>query len=213
MKKYIMLSVLIIILSSCLFGAETITFWYGASPDEKTAYEKLIKDFEKENPDIKVNAVLVPQSYIERKLILSVAGEVPPDVVRFYAHLGGNMMSKNALLSLDDFIKNDKDFNIEDFYPAAISQNVYEDRIYGIPWILSPNALYYNKKLLKKAGYSRPPKTHAELLDCAKKLTKKDKDGNTILEINPIQDVLDIFPNLEEECPDDFDTLLELFEE
>ena len=176
MKKIINILILLII-SSYIFATETITFWYGASPAEKTAYENLIKEFEKENPDIKVNGVLVPQSYIERKLILSIAGEVPPDVVRFYAHLGGNMMSKNALLPLDDFIKKDN-FDIEDFYPASVKQNVYENKIYGMPWVLSPNALFYNKKLLKKAGFSNPPKTHAELLDCAKKLTKKDAQGN-----------------------------------
>lgn len=176
--RTVLFIILTIILSVCVYATETITFWYGASPDEKTAYEKLIKDFEKENPDIKVNAVLVPQSYVERKLILSIAGEVPPDVVRFYAHLGGNMMSKNALLSLDKFIENDKDFQIEDFYPAALDQNRYRGKLYGMPWILSPNALFYNKKLLKKAGYSTPPKTHDELLKCALKLTEKDKNGN-----------------------------------
>jgi len=42
---------------------------------------------------------------------------------------------------------------------------------------------------------------------------KKDENGNTILEYNPIQDVLDIFPNLEDECPEDYDELLELFGE
>lgn len=180
LKKLIILIYLLLLslISSNIYATETITFWYGASPDEKTAYEKLIKDFEKANPDIKVNGVLVPQSYVERKLILSIAGEVPPDVVRFYAHLGGNMMSKNALLSLDEFIEKDKTFNIDDFYPSALNQNRYKGRLYGMPWILSPNALYYNKKLLKKAGFSHPPKTHEELLKCALKLTEKDKDGN-----------------------------------
>ena len=170
--------IIILLTASIVSATETITFWYGATPEEKEAYEKLINDFEKENPDIKVNPVLVPQSYVERKLILSIAGEVSPDVVRFYAHLGGNMMSKNALLPLDSFIEKDTDFNIDDFYPAALKQNEYKGKIYGLPWILSPNALYYNKKLLKKAGYATPPKTHRELLDCAIKLTEKDKDGN-----------------------------------
>ncbi|MBQ7256837.1 MAG: extracellular solute-binding protein [Abditibacteriota bacterium] len=179
MKKIYIITALILLAMGHLFATETITFWYGASPEEKTAYEKLITDFEKENPDIKVNAVLVPQSYIERKLILSIAGEVPPDVVRFYAHLGGNMMSKKALLPLDDFIKKDT-FDKEDFYPAALKQNQYQGKLYGIPWILSPNALYYNKKLLKSVGYTNPPKTHKELLDCAKKLTKKDNKGSVI---------------------------------
>lgn len=175
MKKIIHILILLLLVSVA-YGTETITFWYGASPDEQKAYKQLVKDFEKENPDIKVNAVLVPQTYVERKLILSIAGEVPPDVVRFYAHLGGNMMSKNALYPLDDLIKKDK-FDIDDFYPSAIEQNVYNGKIYGLPWILSPNALYYNKKMLKKAGYSRPPKTHKELLEYSLKLTKKDSKG------------------------------------
>ena len=113
MKKIYIITALILLAMGHLFATETITFWYGASPEEKVAYEKLITDFEKENPDIKVNPVLVPQSYIERKLIRSIAGEVPPDVVRFYAHLGGNMMSKKALLPLDDFIEKDPELEEE----------------------------------------------------------------------------------------------------
>ena len=42
---------------------------------------------------------------------------------------------------------------------------------------------------------------------------KSDENGNQILEYNPIQDVLDVFPNLEEECPEDIDMLMELFGE
>lgn len=42
---------------------------------------------------------------------------------------------------------------------------------------------------------------------------KQDKDGNVFLEINPMQDVLDVFPNLEEECSEDWDYLMELMGE
>ncbi|MBP5274920.1 MAG: extracellular solute-binding protein [Abditibacteriota bacterium] len=180
MKRTLIL--LILILSSAVsWGRETITFWYGASPGERTAYEKMIKDFEKQNPDIKVNGVLVPQAYVERKLTLSIAGKVPPDVVRFYAHLGGGMMSRGALEPLDGLIKEDS-YSLEDFYPAGLSQNTFGGVLYGLPWVLSPNALYYNKALFREAGLDpeRPPRTWEELKVYSRKLTKYGKNGKPV---------------------------------
>ncbi len=161
------------------FAKEKIVFWYGATQEEKAAYEEMISDFERENPDIDVDAMLVPMNYIERKLVLSVAGGVPPDVVRFYTHLGGELMSRGGLEPLDDLIARD-DFDIDDFYPVGLEQNSFEGKLYGVPWVMSPYALFYNKKLFAEAGLDpeRPPKTWQELRDYALKLTKRDADGN-----------------------------------
>jgi len=157
---------------------ETIVFWYGATQDEKAAYQRMISEFEQLNPDIKVQAMLVPQKYVERKLILSVAGGVPPDVVRFYAHLGGELMSRGGLESLDDLVKRDK-LDLDDFYEVGIRQNTYQDELYGIPWVLSPNALFYNKKMFREAGLDpdRPPRTWKQLQTYAARLTKRNEKG------------------------------------
>ncbi|MCX6345794.1 MAG: extracellular solute-binding protein [Armatimonadetes bacterium] len=183
MKARIFTLIALICLAMPTFGwakpQETIVFWYGATHDEKAAYEKMVADFERANPDIKVNAMLVPQSYIERKLILSVAGGVPPDVVRFYAHLGGELMSRGGLEPLDDLIAQDH-YNLKDFFKVGLDQNRYQGKLYGIPWILSPNALFYNKKAFRDAGLdpNKPPKNWAELKSYAMKLTRKDAKGN-----------------------------------
>ncbi len=157
---------------------ERVVFWYGATQREQDAYKALIVDFNRAHPDIVVEGMLVPQSYVERKLILSVAGGVPPDVVRFYAHLGGEMMSRGGLEPIDDLAQRDK-LDMSDFYPVGIEQNTYNGHLYGVPWILSPNALFYNKKLFKEAGLdpSKPPKTWAELQDYAMRLTRRTPDG------------------------------------
>lgn len=171
-------TILLLALSLAAQAKETIVFWYGASQDERAAYEKMIADFERQNQDIKVNAMLVPQKYVEQKLILSVAGGVPPDVVRFYAHLGGELMSRGGLEPLDDLIKRDK-FDLADFYKVGLEQNTYAGKLYGVPWVLSPNALFYNKRLFKEAGLNpnKPPLTWAQLEDYAMKLTKRDAKG------------------------------------
>lgn len=178
MKAAILALILLVAISSPSRAHETIVFWYGATQDERAAYERMISDFERANPDVRVNAMLVPMGYIERKLILSVAGGVPPDVVRFYAHLGGELMSRGGLENLDKLVHRDK-FDLKNFYNVGLSQNTYSGKLYGIPWILSPNALFYNKKAFREAGLdpNKPPRTWAELERYALKLTKRDANG------------------------------------
>lgn len=158
---------------------EEVVFWYGATQDERAAYEQMIAEFNRTHPKINVRGMLVPQKYVERKLMLSISGGAPPDVVRFYTHLGGEMMSRGGLEPLDSLIARDK-FDLTDFYPVGIEQNTYKGKMYGVPWILSPNALFYNKKLFRKAGLdpNRPPKTWKELENYAMKLTVRGKNGS-----------------------------------
>ena len=160
---------------------ETITLWYGATQEERAAYDRMISQFERENPSIKVKAILVPQKYVERKLILAAAGGVPPDVVRFYAHLGGELMSRGGLEPLDELVRRDR-VDLKDFYPVGIEQNTYQGKLYGMPWILSPYALFYNKKLFRQAGLdpNKPPTTWAELEEDAMKLTRRDSGGRLV---------------------------------
>jgi len=183
-----LLALIIVLISALPCAAadsakETIVFWYGATQDEKAAYERMIYEFEAANPSIEVNAMLVPMGYIERKLILSIAGGVPPDVVRFYAHLGGELMSRGGLEPLDELAQRDS-LDLEDFYPVGLEQNTYQGRLYGIPWVLSPYALFYNKQMFRQAGLdpTKPPRTWRELQDYALKLTTKDQRGllNTV---------------------------------
>ncbi|MDO8681953.1 MAG: extracellular solute-binding protein [Armatimonadota bacterium] len=184
-RKSAVFGLLITIFISCigsllpmpaLASKETIVFWYGATQDERAVYERMVSDFERDNPDIRVNAMLVPMSYIERKLMLSIAGGAPPDVVRFYTHLGGEIMARQGLEPLDDLARRDN-IGLSDFYPVGIKQNSFNGRLYGMPWLLSPNALLYNVDLFKQAGLSRPPRKWDELVRYSLRLTKRDKNG------------------------------------
>ena len=55
--------------------------------------------------------------------------------------------------------------------------------MYGVPEKVDNRVLFYNKDLLKRAGYvdgkgeARPPKTWDELADMAVKLTERDSSG------------------------------------
>jgi multiple sugar transport system substrate-binding protein len=61
----------------------------------------------------------------------------------------------------------------KDIFPGALSSCMYQGKLYGLPWLNDCKYLFYNKSMLKKAGFSAPPKTMDELLAQAKVI--KDK--------------------------------------
>jgi len=160
-------------------AVEEVVFWYGASYEEKRAIEEMIAEFNRLHPGIRVRGMLTPMAQVQQKLLLSVAGGVPPDIVRFYTDLGGELMAREGLERLDLLAERDG-VDMKAFFPVAVEQNTYEGRLYGMPWVLSPKALLYNRKLFREAGLDpdRPPRTWAELEEAAVKLTKKDANGN-----------------------------------
>ncbi|HVQ88870.1 MAG TPA: extracellular solute-binding protein, partial [Actinomycetes bacterium] len=63
------------------------------------------------------------------------------------------------------------------FPESVLSYTSYQDNQCSLPLLTDDFGLYYNKKLLADAGYTKPPKTISELTDMAKKLTQRDADG------------------------------------
>lgn len=159
-------------------AAEDVVFWFGASHDEKTAVDAMVARFNASHPGIRVRGMLMPMQQIQQKMLLSVAGGVPPDVVRFYTDLGGELMAREGLERIDQLAARDR-LDLREFFPVSVAQNTFNGKLYGLPWVLSPKALLYNKRMFREAGLDpdRPPRTWDELREYALKLTKKDAAG------------------------------------
>lgn len=179
--KWRLLTLVLVLLSRIpsVRAAEDVVFWFGASHDEKIAIDGMVARFNATHPGIRVRGMLMPMQQIQQKLLLSVAGGVPPDVVRFYTDLGGELMAREGLERVDQLAMRDG-VDMHSFFPVSVRQNTFAGRLYGVPWVLSPKALLYNKRLFREAGLdpNRPPRTWAELEDAAQRLTHKDAEGN-----------------------------------
>jgi multiple sugar transport system permease protein len=173
------LAILWCVLVPRVHAAEQVVFWFGASHDEKIAIDGMVARFNATHPGIHVRGMLMPAQQIQQKMLLSVAGGVPPDVVRFYTDLGGELMARKGLERVDQLAVRDG-VDLRLFYPVSVRQNLYGGRLYGMPWVLSPMALLYNKRLFREAGLdpNHPPRTWSELEHDAERLTKKDANGN-----------------------------------
>lgn len=181
-KKYLFLSmVLVFVLSSLTLAAEqtVVEFWHGfQSGRVHEAMNEMVKHFEETHPNIKIKQTLVAWGKINDKVLTSVAAGNPPDVARGWS---ANIAwaSQGALESLDEFIKDDPEWNPEDFWPQAIEQSTYEGKIYAVSPSVITNVMFYNKDRFREVGLDPedPPNTIEELEEMNEKLTVAGDNG------------------------------------
>jgi len=156
------------------------------------ALDDAVREFESLNPRYRVvsgQSASRGQTEDPTRFLVSVAGGMPPDVILFDRYAVTEWASRGAFTPLDEFVAKDRasgraDAIIpEEFYDSCWNEVVYRDPltgksgVYGIPEKVDNRALFYNKDLLKRAGYDAPPKTWEELEEMAIKLTEKDNGG------------------------------------
>lgn len=152
-----------------------VQFASWGSKSELEIIKPILAEFEKENPDIKVEFMHIPQNYFQ-KIHLLFASNMAPDVIfinnlylPIYAH-AGVLEEMNA------------DKNV--FYTKSLKSLSYEGKLYAIPRDVSTLVVYYNKDIFKKYGVPIPNKywTFNDLLVLAQKLTK-DTNGDGQIDI------------------------------
>ena len=81
-KKILIILILSFFISGCSkkTSQEILTFTSWGSITEVKVLNKIIKDFEQENPNIKINFIHTPENYFQ-KLHLLFASNTAPDVI------------------------------------------------------------------------------------------------------------------------------------
>jgi multiple sugar transport system substrate-binding protein len=113
------------------------------------------------------------------KVIAGLSGAEPPHVlVTGGPDSVGTWAREGLVTPLDDLMAGGE-VDIEDIYPAPLSQCQYQGGYYCLPWGTDTYALFWNKDLFEEAGLDpeTPPQTMEELAEFAKKLTKVDENG------------------------------------
>jgi ABC-type sugar transport system, periplasmic component len=137
-------------------------------------------EFEKQNPDVKLEWVTAPYGEIMNQVINMAGGGDKVDAVFSEISWIPGFEDSGLICPVTDILP--KAF-VDDFYPAVLDSHKVNGEIYGIPLYISPFVLYYNKNLFKEAGLDPevPPTTYDEMLEYAKKLSQlKDANGNKV---------------------------------
>ena len=171
-KKLFLVLLITFLITGCAKqdSRKVITFSSWGSATEVKILKNVISEFEKENSDIKINFIHVPQNYFQ-KIHLLFASNTAPDVI-FINNLYLPQYAK-FLEPLDNY------FEKPNFYPQAINGLSYNNQLLAIPRDISNLVFYINNDIFKSKNINLPPDnwTLKDLLNIAIKLTDKNIYG------------------------------------
>ncbi|WP_030677087.1 ABC transporter substrate-binding protein [Streptomyces cellulosae] len=164
-------------------GKGKIVFWDNNGGVRTDIWKEVIADFEKANPDIKVEYVGIASTEYQSKVDTAIQGGGLPDVGGVGAAMIASIAAQNALEPLDDRLsKSSLNGKLnEDMVKSLKAAGGRDDTLYSIPTSANNGVLYYRTDLFKKAGLDAPT-TWDKFYDAANKLTKANKNefGYTI---------------------------------
>jgi multiple sugar transport system substrate-binding protein len=147
-------------------GAATGTINVWAQGGEATLLPELMKDFEAENPGVKVNVTAIPWDAAHNKYQTAIAGGTTPDL----AQMGTTWMTDFS----DAFDPKPTEIDTSGFFPSSVKSTAIGGTSLGVPWYVDTRVLYYRKDLAAKAGYPEFPTTWEGLTALAKALKSQD---------------------------------------
>ncbi|GAA0521787.1 sugar ABC transporter substrate-binding protein [Deinococcus depolymerans] len=169
-----------LILTAALFTAATagaqktqLEFWtISLAPLFNDEMNRLVAQFEKENPSVELKWVDVPATAMEQKLLASVAAGRPPAAVNLSSDMTVKLVQQGALETLDL-----SDAQRKLYFASPLNTFTFDGKVMGVPWYWAPKVVAYNTEIFRKAGLdpSNPPRTIQTLIAAAKQI--KDRTG------------------------------------
>jgi multiple sugar transport system substrate-binding protein len=153
----------------------SIQVWSNFSDRELGLVQKNLDAYHAKHPNVTIDN---QGSQDDDKITQSIRSGNPPDVaISFTTDNIGQFCSSGAWQDLKPYIDRDK-YNLDEIPQAVRNYTEYNGNRCSLPMLADVYGLYYNKDQFAAAGLSGPPKTTADLLEYAKKLTVKNPDGS-----------------------------------
>ena len=171
--------------AGCASDDNALTFFFAANPDERDVRMRIVDEFQRRHPDIKVRPVLSGPGGMQQ-LATFCAGGKCPDVLMAWELTYAELAARGVLLDLNTMLARDQTFAAElksDSIGPLYDTFTFNGGQYALPEQWSGNYLFYNKRLFAEAGVPAPPGTweqpwsFAQFLNTATALTKRNGSG------------------------------------
>ncbi|MDR6125288.1 multiple sugar transport system substrate-binding protein [Bacillus sp. SLBN-46] len=142
---------------------EVTTITWAVFKDPTPAVDNLIKKFEAENKNIKVNLQILPagSDKIHTALVTSLgAQDDSVDIVSMDIIWPAEFAAADWIIPLDKYFKKE---SRSEFLKGPIEGVTYKDKVYAAPWYTDAGVLFYRSDIVKT-----PPKTWDELIQMSK---------------------------------------------
>ena len=154
-----------------------LEYWQYAFDAKVKLMDDLIKEFEADNPGIKVKQTNFPYDQYNEKVAAQVPAGKGPDVINLFYGWVPKYVDSGYLQPLPQDAFPHEEIESE-FFPLVEATKL-DGEYWTIPTAVRTLALFYNKDLFEEAGLdpNSPPKDWDELQEYAEKLTKADGSG------------------------------------
>lgn len=141
----------------------TITYWHThGDSEEEVLVDTIIPEFEKQYPNIHVDAVRMPYDGLMQQIITSLSSGTGPDLMRMDIIWVPELAEMGALAAVDD-LEGFADLK-DNLYEGPLSTNYYNGKYYGLP--LNTNCLsgVYSKTMMEELNIDSIPTTYDEVV-------------------------------------------------
>lgn len=147
-------------------GSTTLNLMVASYGDQtKAEWQQIISNFQIKNPGIKVKLEVQSWNDIKDVVKTKVQAGKQPDILQMDAFAG--FVDGDLLYPAKDVVS---PAVFSDFQDAFAKNASIKGTQYGLPFLASVRALFYNEDIFSKAGVLAPPKTWAELEAAAQKI-------------------------------------------
>jgi multiple sugar transport system substrate-binding protein len=141
-----------------------------SQPEALAGWTAQVERFQKLYPNVTINGS--DYAYAPDTFATLVAGKQVPTLFEVYLSDPGKIIDQGVAADLTSFYEAQ---NLREvFNPNVLAITSKDDKIYGIPRFVYAMGLGYNIKMLKDAGFDKPPSSWDELATMAQALTKRD---------------------------------------
>ena len=143
-------------------GVVHLTMWMGYTqpPPVSQSYEylsldSLVKEFNKEHPNIQISVQYVNSDYALQKATVALQGNKQPDISYQYGTNMPQLAGAPKLVNLTKMVQ-EPGFNWNDFFPGERDVATVGGKVLGVPALVDNLAVVYNKTLFAQHHLATP---------------------------------------------------------
>ncbi|MDR2102826.1 MAG: extracellular solute-binding protein [Treponema sp.] len=153
---------------------KTVVHFFHRWPQEPrfSYYNQIVADFEKQNPNIKIEMdSVLNDSYKEKIRVLVSSNDIPDVFVSWSDSFAYNLVQSGRIKVLNEMLAKDKAF-ADTLIKPQIQPFTFNNNIYGLPFTIDGKVFVYNREIFSKAGITKAPASFTELLNILETLKK-----------------------------------------
>jgi len=159
-----------------------VNFWHSMGGKHGALINKFAREFEALYPDVHINAIYQGNyAQLHQKLIASITSGVFPTIAQMYESWTVRFMRRNYLEPVQNYFTLPEDgltsSEINDIVKVFREDNSWDGRMVTMPFNKSAYVLFVNMDLLRKSGYTAPPRTWDEMREIAIKVTRHSQQN------------------------------------